>query len=157
MRMIKTLLLLFFAGFLLRGTAQNVTLVVTTNDGEELAYQLTEESQLYFNNGESLVIDDGTGATATFQLADIRKIVCSEVADIQENTASRVQIFPNPARDCFVTHNLTGSKPARVYTLDGRLVKMFQASEGLLVDVSDLASGIYLLHIDGQTLKLMKL
>ena len=42
-----TLVLFFMAGFLLRGTAQNVTLVVTTTEGVERTFQLTHDGQLF--------------------------------------------------------------------------------------------------------------
>ena len=143
--------------FLANAQSTNVTLVVTTTDGVEQSYQLTEESQLYFENGERLVIEDGAGTTQTFQLANIQKLVCTEVTGIGESTASDLQLIPNPARDSFIIKNLQGSTQARIYSLDGRLMKSFEATEGMMVDISGLAKGMYLLHIDGQTLKMMKL
>ena len=154
----KNLLLLLFAGFLLRGTAQNVTLVVTMTNGTEHSYQLTNEGQLLFeNNGEALTILDGTGTTATFQLADIRKLVCTEITEVSEDSLKGLQLLPNPARDHFLINKLQNEGEARLYSLDGRLMKSFIATEGMMVDISDLAPGMYLLHIDGQTLKMMKL
>ena len=159
MRMKKFLILLlfFFAGFLLCGTAQNVTLVVTNTDGTEQSFQLTDEGQLYFENGERLVIEDGTGTTATFQLANIRKLVCTEITGVGENATSDLLLIPNPSRNQFIINNLQNSCEARLYALDGRLVKSFIATEGMTVDISGLTPGMYLLHIDGQTLKMMKL
>ena len=159
MRMKKTmmLLLLFLAGFLLQGTAQNVTLVVTTTNGTEQSFQLTNEGQLYFEEGERLVIEDGTGTTATFQLAEVRKMICTEIAGVNESDATSLRLLPNPTRDHFLISNLKSSCEARIYALDGRLVKMFTATEGMTVDISELSKGMYLLHIDGQTLKMMKL
>ena len=159
MRIFKyfTLVLLLLAGFQLRGTAQNVTLVVTTTQGQEQSYQLTDASQLFFENGDRLVIQDGTGTTATFQLADIRKLVCTEITSVNENNVSEIQLVPNPSHDRFIISNLQNEGEARIYALDGRLIKLFKVTEGMVVDISDLAPGMYLLHIDSQTLKMMKL
>ena len=157
MRLNKPILLLFFlAGFLLHGTAQNVTLVVTTTNGEEQSFQLPQEGQLYFENGDQLIINDGTGTVATFQLANIQKMVCTEVTLVEENATSALQLIPNPARDCFFIKNLQSSTEARLYAIDGRLVKTFKATEGMMVDISDMVPGMYLLHIDDQTLKMIK-
>lgn len=153
----KPLLLLFFlAGFLLHVTAQNVTLVVTTTNGEEQSFQLPQNGQLYFENGDQLIINDGTGTVATFQLANIQKMVCTEVTGIEENDTSALQLIPNPSRSHFFIKNLKSSTQARLYAIDGRLVKTFEATEGMMVDISDLNPGMYLLHIDGQTLKMIK-
>lgn len=154
------LLLLLLAGFSLFGNAQtaNVTLVVTTTSGTEHSYQLTEEGQLLFeNNGDVLTILDGAGITASFQLADIRKLVCAEITGVDENNDSKPLLIPNTSRDHFIISNLQNSCEARLYALDGRLMKSFTATDGMIVDISDLAPGMYLLHIDGQTLKMMKL
>ena len=149
----------FLIGIAFHGNAQgtNVSLVVTKIDGTEQTFQLDEESQLYFENGEQLVIKDMAGNTTSFGLDKIRKIVCSEVAGSQENSVSQLQIFPNPSHNKFIIRNLTKTSLARIYTLDGRLVKLFQAYDGMSVDVSDLTNGMYLMNINGQTLKLMKL
>ena len=154
----KILLLLLFTGFLVYGKAQNVTLVVTTTDGTEYSYQVTNEGQLLFeNNGDLLTILDGTGTTATFQLAEVRKLVCTEITGVNENATSDLLLIPNPTRDHFLISNLQKSCEAHIYALDGRLVKSFMATEGMTVDISGLTHGMYLLHIDGQTLKMMKL
>ncbi|MBO6025683.1 MAG: T9SS type A sorting domain-containing protein [Bacteroidales bacterium] len=158
MRIYRTLLLLILlVGFQCLGNAQDVRLVVTTIDGAEQSFQLTEESQLYFNNGENLVIEDVAGTATTFQLSQIRKIICAEVTGTTENALSKLQLFPNPSRNGFIIRNLQDSCPARIYSLDGRLMMQFVAAEGMSVDISGLSSGMYLLHINGETLKLMKL
>ena len=157
MNMKKNLLLLFlFVGLAFHVNAQNVTLVVTNTNGIEQTYQLTEESQLHFENGERLVIEDGSGTTATFQLASIQKLVCTEVTSVDENESITLQILPNPAHDCFFIKNIQNNTLGHVYALDGRLVKTFEASDGMSIDISDMAPGMYLLHIDGQTLKMIK-
>lgn len=158
MNMKKNVLLLFlFVGLALLVKAQNVTLIVTNTNGIEQTYQLTEESQLHFENGERLVIENANGSNVTLQLSDIRKIVCSEMVGTEENAASKLQILPNPSYNQVIIKNLSGNCQGRIYTLDGRMVKAFEANEGLMLDISDLSEGMYLLNIDGQTLKLMKL
>lgn len=153
------MLIVLFAGITFHANAQStsICLIVTTIDGTEQIFQLTEESQLYFENGDKLVIEDGTRGTTTFELSQIRKLVCSDVTGTNESAAAQLQIFPNPAHNSFIIRNLTGTSLARIYSLDGRLLKAFQATEGSVVDLSDLSEGMYLLNINGQTLKLMKL
>ena len=149
--------LLFATAFHMNAQSTTVALVVTTIDGEEQTHFLSDASRLYFENGETLVINDGADATISYELAKIRKIVCSEVTGTQESSLTQIQLLPNPSRDRFIIQNLSDNSIARVYSIDGRLVKTFQASEGLSVDITDLTSGMYLLNINGQTLKLMKL
>ncbi|MCR5646468.1 MAG: T9SS type A sorting domain-containing protein [Bacteroidales bacterium] len=151
------LLLSLLAGFMLHGKAQNVTLVVTNLNGTEQSFPMTDEGRMFFENGERLVIDDGTGTPVMFELSEVRKLVCTEITGMDENAESSLQLIPNPIHNSFIINHLKNTCLARVYTLDGRLVKAFEASEGMSVDISELAEGMYLLHIDGQTLKMMKL
>lgn len=146
-------------GMALQTSAQTsaVSLVVTMTDGEEVVYQLTEGSHLSFEEGTSLIIDDGSGDSETLPLSNIRKIVCSELTGTDEQAHTRLQLFPNPSRNHFYIKGLSHDGFARIYTLDGRLLKSFVAKEGMMIDIHELNSGMYLLHINGQTLKLMKL
>ena len=156
----KTLILItFLVGivFHAEGQGTNVSLIVTTVDGTEQTFHLTESSRMFFENGTTLVIEEETGTTISYELADIRKLVCSEVTGTSENATSQLQILPNPTRNSFIIHNLCENSLARIYSLDGRLVKAFQASEGSVIDLSELSEGMYLLNINGRTLKLMKL
>lgn len=155
----KTLTLLaFLIGLATMATAQtSVNLIITKTNGEEQSFLLSDQSQLSFENGEYLVIDDGTDNTITYPLDQIRKMVCSEILGASEENASKPQVFPNPSRDSFIIRNLQGVSTARIYALDGRLVQSFEATEGLVVNIAELPSGMYLLNLNGQTLKLMKL
>lgn len=149
----------FLLALVLPSTAQtNINLVITKHNGEELSYQLTEESRVYFENGTHLVIEAETGQVETLSLSEIRKLVCNETTDdILEQASAALQLFPNPSRNSFVVRGLLEKSPARVYALDGRLVKSLEASEGTVIDMSDMTAGMYLLSINGKTLKMMKL
>ena len=155
----KTLILaVFLSGITSYATAQSsVNLIITKTDGEVQTLTLSNQSQFYFEDGERLVIDDGNNGTQTYQLSQIRKMVCTEILSNEENYALNLQLFPNPSHNSFIVKGLSCTCTARIYTLDGRLMKSFEATESQSVDISELPQGMYLLHITGQTLKLMKL
>ena len=151
------MLTVLLIGIAFHANAQNVNLILTLTNGEELSFQLSEASQLHFEDGDRLIIDDGTDVNVSFPLSEIRKMVCSEILGTSEYNDSKLQLFPNPSRNSFIISGLQDSCPARIYSLDGRLVKSFEASEGMVIDINELSQGMYLLHTNGQTLKLMKL
>lgn len=156
---LKTLMLaVFLFGIASFATAQSsVFLTITKTSGEEQTFLLAGQSQLLFENGENLVIDDGTNNPIIYPLNQIRKMVCTEILGTPEQSDSPLQLFPNPSHDSFIIRNLQGVSTARIYALDGRLVKSFEATEGMVVNIGELSSGMYLLNVNGQTLKLMKL
>lgn len=135
----------------------DVNLLLTLTNGEEITYRLSKDSHLYFEDGLQLVIDNGSGNTITHPLSQIRKMVCSEILGNEEIVVSNLQILPNPGHNQVIIKNLSGNCQGRIYSLDGRMVKAFEANEGVMIDISDLSEGMYLLNINGQTLKLMKL
>lgn len=153
------MLSVFFIGIAFHANAQgtNVSLVLTMTNGEELIFQLSAASQLYFENGDHLIIEDGADVSESFPLNEIRKMVCTEILGTEENAISSLSLFPNPSYSSFIIKGLQDTAPARIYALDGRLVKSFEASEGMVVNIDELPVGMYLLHINGETLKLMKL
>ena len=155
------LLLTFLIGMIfgLNAQSSNVRIVVTLNDGTEQSYDMTDNSRMYFENNSVLVIDQGIEALslAKFPLANIRKIICDELVDTEEFPTVDMDIFPNPVHDVMTICNLTSKQIVNIYALDGRLMKSFEISGSQPVDVSDLPTGLYVVNINYNTYKMMKL
>ena len=152
------LLMAFIFGLFFRMAAQSTQIVVFLNDGTEQTYLLTESDRLYFEDNTKLVIEVGSYKnTTTIPLADIRKITCVETVGTAENPDFALGIFPNPVHDVMTFRNLQGKQTVSLYTLDGRLIKTFEASGNQSIDISDLPFGLYLVKTQTQTLKMIKL
>jgi len=74
------------------------------------------------------------------------------------NSEKDMKIFPNPAVDSFNITNLGSSSTITIFTLTGKLIKVVEKSDFdknfLVVDVSDLSSGLYFVKSNSKTLKL---
>ena len=155
------LLLAFIIGLAFNLAAQSTQMTIHFNDGSERSYYLSENDRVYFEDNETLVVELAIYGkdvrSDRFNLADIRKITCQETVDTNENLLPDLSIFPNPVHDALMLPNLKGTMQAQLYTLDGKLIKSFEITEGQIVDISDLPIGMYLLNVDSKTLKLMKL
>lgn len=155
------LLIALTLGLILRVAAQStyVHLTITMNDGAEETYDMLNTSYMYFDNGEKLVITetiDGL-ATVAYPLADIRKITCQEVEGTEENTNLNIAVFPNPTHDKVTFRNLRGKQTVKIYALDGRLMKTTQITDDQTIDISMLPQGLYLVNVNYNTFKMMKL
>lgn len=155
------LLLTFALGLVFHLAAQSTQMTIHLNDGTERTYYMTESDRVYFEDNETLVVEIavyGKGVRSDqFNLADIRKITCTETESIGETSNTSVYLSPNPVHDAFILHNLNGKETIHIYALDGRLVKLLEAVEDQLVDISDLPIGLYLVKTESCILKIIKL
>ena len=152
------LLLAFTLGLFFQATAQSTHMVVTMNDGTVQTYPMDESERIYFEDNTYLVIDDtGTKNTVRIKIEDIRKITCEETVGQAENMINEVSIMPNPVHDVMLLHNLDGLQTVNIYSIDGRLVKSFEASGNQVIDISDMSIGLYLVKTQSCTLKMIKL
>ena len=74
--------------------------------------------------------------------------------NIPENAFSNFKIYPNPTSDMVFIETKNGITPElKLYSLNGRLLQQIKNTE---VDLSGYAAGVYLLSVDGQTVKIVK-
>ena len=155
------LLMAFTMGLLFHLSAQSTLMTIQMNDGTERTYSMTENDRVYFEDNEKLVVEIaayGRGEQSErFNLADIRKITCAETESVSETSSTSVYLTPNPVHDVVSLRNLKSKEALQIYALDGRLMKSVEASEGQLIDISDLPIGLYLVKTEHQTLKMIKL
>ena len=152
------LLVAFIIGASLPMVAQATQVVVAMLDGTQQSFYLSEEDRMYFEDNAKLVIEEGsTKNTVKIPLADIRKMTCHEMDGTLENADADVSIFPNPTLNTLTIRNLSGKQNVSIYALDGRLVKDFEVSGDLTIDISDWAAGLYFVRTQSLTLKMVKL
>lgn len=152
------LLAAFIIGAMFPLAAQTTQVVVAMHDGTQQTFYMSEEDRMYFEDNAKLVIEEGiTKSTVKIPLADIRKITCHEMEGTAENADDNVSIFPNPTTNTLIIRNLSGKQTISIYALDGRLMKAFEVSGDLTIDISDWATGLYFVKTKSSTLKMVKL
>ena len=152
------LLAAFILGLTFHLAAQSTQMTIHFNDGTERTYYMSEDDRVYFEDNEALVVEIApTAKSERFNLADIRKITCSETEGVSEETSTPIWLSPNPVHDFVILHNLSGRQPVSIYALDGRVVKSLEATEDQRIDISDLPVGLYLVKTQSCILKMIKL
>jgi hypothetical protein len=84
----------------------------------------------------------------------------NQVSGIREVDRAAIKIYPNPAKEYFIISDNDYVSIVNIYNIVGRLVKTVHVANGLRIDVSDMADGIYLVRmqtIGGVTVKTVKL
>ena len=145
-------------GLVFHLAAQSTLMTIYMNDGSERSYYMSESDRVYFEDNERLVVEITLNTKSErFNLADIRKITCSETVGISEASDASVYLSPNPVHDVVMLHNLSGRQFVSIYALDGRLMKSTEVVGDQLIDISNLPIGLYLVKTETQTLKMIKL
>lgn len=100
--------------------------------------------------GQSFLLD-GTGSYAVeITLEGCKDTTeCFLVAGLNPHTTSEnhLLVHPNPAKDWVQFQQLQGTAQLKIFDLNGRLIKMASITQEQTLNVSDLASGMYLIQI----------
>lgn len=155
---IPLILLMILFGCQMGVKAQSVELhaVVTMTDGQEHVFVLTEEDQLSFEGQETLVVTS-QGESEHLTIDDIRKIEFIDVTGADEFPNDTPLLYPNPVRQLLVIGNLHNTPLVSIYSIDGHLIRQFDAKANEPIDLSDLPSGLYILNMNDKNHKLLKL
>ena len=152
------LLVALTIGLFFHLAAQSTQMTIHFNDGTERTYYMSEDDRVYFEDNEALVVEIApTAKSDRFNLADIRKITCSETEGVSEETSTPIWLSPNPVHDFVILHNLSDRQSVSIYALDGRVLKSLEATEDQRIDISDLPVGLYLVKTQSCILKMIKL
>lgn len=135
-------------------------MIVDIIDGVEQNIELSTASKISFQT-DSIVILPRTGDATTmiYAITDIRKLAFdgSIVTGLDTVEQPRVTIYPNPVSDYFMINGIQkGNLPLKVFSLNGRVVIRGRYRYGSRVDVSSLASGLYLIQVGGDNCKFVK-
>lgn len=155
---IPLLLAAMLLGWNQKTNAQSVELhaLITTTDGQEQLFYLTEDDQLSFEGQETLTINS-QGTTAQFNIDDIQKIEFVDVTATKENAALQPFLYPNPVRNTLVIGNINDDQSINIYALDGRWIQQIEVHANQPIDLSGLHAGMYILNMGEKNYKLLKL
>ena len=76
--------------------------------------------------------------------------------DVDENGNETVSLYPNPANDKLHIVGFEGRHNVQIYNALGMLVKTTNVGEDREIDINGLSAGVYLLRIDGHSMRFVK-
>ncbi|WP_304201251.1 T9SS type A sorting domain-containing protein [Flavobacterium alvei] len=132
---------------------------VTYYSGTTQVFNVATAGKLYFATDNLYVKLDGTATPTTIPVSIIRKITFSNTLSTTtfgENKTSLV-LYPNPSSNSIkIKSDAVENLDTKIYTLSGQLVLdgIFQSEQD--IDVSKLSSGLYLVQVNGLTIKFSK-
>mgnify|MGYP003293293033 FL=1 len=150
----RVLILLFLCGLFLNMQAVNITVIRLTGDAKEVQ----QVNAIQFLPGQTIKCQLSNGEST--EVTGVRKISFENnnftaVEDVV--TPSTIRVYPNPTADMLIIDGVTAQQEIAIYSLNGAKVLSSQSQEGTnTIHVSDLPNGVYLLHLSGETFKLIK-
>jgi hypothetical protein len=159
MKTIQKIILLQMLFFVTISFAQT-GVIVTYYDGTTQGFNVENSGKLYFTSDNlNVKINGATTTPTTIPVTIIRKITFSttlSTTTFGENKNNLV-LYPNPSSDVFkIKSDLAENLKVAIYSLQGQLVHQgsYQSDED--INVSNLSSGLYLVQVNGLTIKFSK-
>ena len=152
LKTITTFLLLLFASMLYANEVSNM--VAVSADDDNTTYALADVNRINViadANSASMTIVDKDGN----EFAGYVKILFAEApTDIEELGFTQVYVFPNPVVNTLNIQGVDENTPLEVYNLTG---KSLLKDKGTELDVTSLSQGTYILRINNQYVKFIKI
>ena len=152
----KLLVFVMLVGGYLTASAQVPSVTAITSDGNEYEYRLVSVEEILFetNRGSSsmtLVGKDG------IKMEGIQTLLFGTMQDvptsIDESAEAKVYVYPNPVVNTLNVLGISDTEPLFVYDLSG---KCLITERGIIVEVSSLTKGTYILKVNNQCIKFIK-
>lgn len=134
-------------------------IIVTYYDGTTQGFNVTIAGKLYFASDNLYVKLDETTTPTTIPVTIIQKITFSSTLATTNfgGNKNNLVLYPNPSTDVFRIKSDTNEElKINIYSLQGQLVHQgnYQSDED--INVSNLSSGLYLVQVNGLTIKFSK-
>jgi hypothetical protein len=158
----KKFTLLVILTLALTAGVQAQNLVMKTKDGTILTKQLGTVKRITFSNNSMLVNYLGS-PVETYSLSNISKLSFkSTITGVDQPSLSStriISIYPNPAKDViYLVNTPDNAFTVSIYRMNGVLVLSTPVSStSKSINVNYLSGGLYLLKVNEQTFKFIKL
>lgn len=133
-------------------------LKITYSSGTTQDFVIADSGKLYFS-GDQLMIQTAAAALPTsLPVSIIKKIVFSDALATQEVGLNKqnVQLYPNPSSNIIRIKAESKLLDVKIYSTTGQLVLSGKYKPDEDIDVSKLNAGVYLVQVNGVTIKLIK-
>jgi len=132
---------------------------VTYYTGTTQGFNVAATGKLYFASDNLYIKVDGVTTPTTIPVNIIRKITFASAlatTSFGENP-NHLVLYPNPSSEVIkISSDVLEELKVNIYSLSGRLVHQGNYAVNQDITISDLASGLYLVQVNGVTIKFSK-
>lgn len=129
---------------------------VSKTDGSSFSHGLSGIQNVTFKDG-NLYVNFTSGTTESYGISGITKITFkNDQSGVSSVKAAVRGIYPSMAESTVALRGFEGEVDVCIYSVDGSLLCSIRQDAQEPVYVGNLAHGIYLLNVNGQTFKFCK-
>ena len=125
-------------------------MVLNQNSGNSTSFSLADISKITFQSGD--VVIDTKSSTENFSIAGLRNLVFAQIITEVSDYAEAIQelsVYPNPCGDVLNISQVTTNERYFIYDLNGSLIQSDKASS--IINVSNLTTGVYFFTLASKT------
>lgn len=133
--------------------------VVEFNPSKKHVYKIDETGELSFEEKFLVVKESMNSEARTLKLGDISKLLIKEISGVNNlsSESQTISLYPNPASSEVFISGVEGTQTVEIYSISGVLVMKTSVENGSVININNLRQGIYILKVDGKTVKLCKI
>ena len=92
-------------------------------------------------------------------LGNISKLLVKEVAAVNDlsSDSQSITLYPNPASSEIFISGFEGKQTVEIFSISGVRVLKTSVENGSVINISNLRQGVYIVKVDGKTVKLCKI
>lgn len=157
----KRAVVAFMAAILCQGAFADLKteLTVVAFDSKTDVFKIEESGEVSFGEKVLVVKENEKAEAKTLSLGNISKLLIKEITGVNDvaSESQSISLYPNPASSEVFVSGIEGKQTVEIYSISGVLVMKASVENGSAINISNLRQGIYILKVDGKTVKLCKL
>lgn len=157
----KRAVVAFMAAILCQGAFADfkTELTVVEYNNESHVYKIEETGELSFEEKVLVIKENDRSEAKILSLGNISKLLIKENSAVNNfsSDSQSIALYPNPASSEVFISGIEGKQTLEVYSISGILVMKSSVENGSAINISNLRQGVYIVKVDGKTVKLCKI
>lgn len=157
----KRAVVAFMAAILCQGAFADLKteLTVVEFGSNSTVYKIDESGELTFEEKFLVIKENGNSEAKKLTLENISKLLIKEASAVNDlnSDSQSISLYPNPASSEIFISGIEGRQTVEIYSISGVLVMKSVVENGSAININNLRQGVYIVKVDGKTVKLCKI
>jgi hypothetical protein len=157
----KRAVVAFMAAILCQGAFADLKteLTVVEFDSKSHVYRIEESGELSFEEKTLVIKENDKSEAKVLSLGNISKLLVKDVTAVNDlsSDSQSITLYPNPASSEIFISGFEGRQTVEIFSISGVRVMKTSVENGSVINISNLRQGVYIVKVDGKTVKLCKI